>query len=125
MLKQGFERLRREGSIDPGLIDPEIEIVNFKSFPLTRPYHGHEGLAEWLADLSEPFDEFGFELVEVLADADEQVVLTLRASGTSRSGGPPFALEWGAIYTFREGRITRAEGFRTGEEALRAAGLEG
>jgi ketosteroid isomerase-like protein len=124
-LKQGFERLRREGAIDLGLIDPEIEILNFDTFPVTRPYHGHEGLAKWMADMSEPFDEFNFELVKVLADADEQVVVALRASGSSRSGGPPFALEWGAVYTFREGRVIRAEGFRTGEEALRAAGLDG
>jgi hypothetical protein len=47
----------------------------------------------------------------------------LRISGRSQTGGPDFELVWGAIYTYRDGQITRAEGFRTPDEALAAAGL--
>jgi ketosteroid isomerase-like protein len=123
ILRRGFASFGETGSPDPTTLDPELEIINFESFPVTRPYHGLEGLMQWLADISEPFDAFKFELVEVLAHDDEHVVTAVRASGTSRTGGPPFELEWGAIYSFRRGRLVRAEGFRTPEEALLSAGL--
>jgi ketosteroid isomerase-like protein len=123
ILRRGFATFGKTGSPDPSTLDPELEIINFESFPVTRPYHGLEGLSQWLADMSEPFDDFKFELAEVLAHDDEHVVTAVRASGTSRTGGPPFELEWGAVYSFRRGRLYRAEGFRTPAEALRSCGL--
>jgi ketosteroid isomerase-like protein len=119
-LKNGFARLERDGVPDLQMLDPEVEVINFNSFPVTRPYHGRDGVMEWFADVSEPFDEFRFELVDVLADDDERVVTTVRASGKSRAGGPPFELVWGAVWTFRDGRLVRVEGLRTPEEALEA-----
>jgi hypothetical protein len=59
----------------------------------------------------------------VLADDDERVVTTLRATGDSRVGGPPFELVWGAVWTFRSDKVVRVQGLRTVEEALEAAGL--
>ena len=125
------ERGGREGSIRPlpagrvlafELWDPDIEVVNFDAFPVTRPYHGWDGMLGWLADISEPFDEFQLELAEVLSHHEEHVVTTLRATGNSRTGGPPFELVWGAVWTLRGGKIVRVEGLRTPEEALEAAG---
>jgi hypothetical protein len=51
-----------------------------------------------------------------------QVVTTLRVTGESRTGGPPFELVWGVIWTLQDGKIARVEGLRTSEEALEAAG---
>lgn len=121
ILRRGFAAFGEDGTPDLSTIHPEVEIINFDSFPVTRPYRGHEGLMQWLADISEPFDDFEFGLVEVLAHEDDWVTVAVRAAGTSRVGGPPFRLEWGAIYTFRDGRLVRAEGFRTPTEALAAA----
>ena len=123
LVRDGFARLERDGAPDLELLDPEIELLNFDSFPVTRPYHGWDGVAQWFADMSEPFDAFRFELVEVLADDDERVVTTLRAHGESRTGGPSFELVWAAIWTFQDGKVRRIQGLRTPEEALNAAGL--
>jgi ketosteroid isomerase-like protein len=120
-----FERFEREGVPPLDMFDSETEIINFESFPLTRPYRGHDGVLQWLAEMSEPFEEFRFEPLEVLAHDDEHVVYTCRATGKSKSGGPPFALVWAAVWTFRDGKVVKTEGFRTAEEALRAVGLSG
>jgi hypothetical protein len=80
-------------------------------------------MLEWLVDMSEPFDEFALELVNVLAHSEDQVVTRLRARGNSKAGGPEFELIWGCVWTFRNRRVTRVEGLRTAEEALEAAGL--
>ncbi len=122
-LKLGFERFERTGVPDFDLFDPEVELINFDAFPLTRPYHGVEGVIAWLTDMSEPFDDFRFELVDVLAYNDHDLVTSLRASGNSKSGGPPFDLTWAAVYSFRDGKLFRVQGLRTAEEALEVAGL--
>jgi hypothetical protein len=41
-LSEGFERFEREGAPIFDLLDPEVEILNFDSFPVTRPHLGHE-----------------------------------------------------------------------------------
>jgi ketosteroid isomerase-like protein len=122
-VREGFAQLERGEGIDVELLHPDIELINFDTFPLRRPYRGLEGVGQWLADMSEPFDDFRFELVDVLGHQDEHVVTLLRAAGKSRAGGPPFELVWAAIYTFDRGRVVRIEGRRTPEEALEAVGL--
>jgi ketosteroid isomerase-like protein len=123
ILKESFARFERDGVPDFEMFDPDIELINFDSFPVTRPYHGWGGMVDWLVDVSEPFEGFRFELVDVLAHDDERVVTTCRASGKSTAGGPPFELVWGVVWTFRDGKTVRVEGLRTGAEALEAAGL--
>ena len=123
ILKEMFEQFAVEGLPNFDRLDPEIELINFDTFPITAPYHGWDGVVAWMVDMSEPFDDFDFELVDVHGHYDDNVVVTLRVTGRSRTGGPEFVLEWGAIYTFRDGKVTRAEGFRTPQEALAAAGL--
>ncbi len=123
ILREAFGRFEREGAPPFEMFDPEVEIINFGSFPVTRPYHGHEGMVQWLVDMSEPFEGFRFELVDVLAHDDERVVTTCRATAESKKGGPPFELVWGTVWTFRQGKIAKAESSRTAEEALDAAGL--
>jgi ketosteroid isomerase-like protein len=124
LLKEGFEQFEREGVPDFNLFHPEVEVINFDTFPVTEHYHGWDGILQWLVDMSEPFDDFRFELVEVLAHDDDNVVATLRISGRSQTGGPDFELVWGAIMTYRDGKLARAEGFREPNEALAAAGLD-
>jgi hypothetical protein len=94
-LKEAFARFEREGTPHFEMFDPEIELINFDSFPITQRYHGWDGILDWLVEVSEPFDEFRLELVDVHAH-DEHVVTTCRVSGVSRAGGPPFELVWGS-----------------------------
>src|SRR5215218_9534688 len=93
ILKASFERFEREGVPDFDRFDPEIELINFDTFPISRTYHGWDGVVAWLVDISEPFDEFKFDLGEILADDDRHVVTRSRVSGSSRTGGPSFELE--------------------------------
>jgi len=122
-LKEGFARFEREGTPAFEMFDPDVELINFDSFPVTRRYYGWDGIRDWLVEVSDPFEEVRFELVDVLAHDDEHVVTTCRVSGVSRAGGPPFELVWGVVWTFRDGKIVRSQGLRTPEEALEATGL--
>jgi ketosteroid isomerase-like protein len=84
-----------------------------------------ESSSGWV-DMSEPFEEFRFQLGDLLAHNDDCVVTTCRASGESRTGGPPFELVWGIVWTFREGKTVRVEGLpyrRRSPRSRRAVGV--
>ena len=123
LLRQGFERFAATGQPPLELVDPDVELVNFTTFPITEPYRGHEGVQRWIDDIADPFDEFRYELVDVLAQDDEHVVATQRVTGRARTGGADLELEWPAVYWFRDGKVVRAQGFRDSDEALAAAGF--
>ncbi len=123
ILRESMARFEQDGIPDLETFDPDVEIINFDAFPLTRPYHGWDGIRAWLTEVSEPFEDFQFHVIEVLAHNDEHVVTECRVKGQSKTGGPPFELTWGVVWTFRDGKVTRAEGLRTPDEALKAAGF--
>jgi ketosteroid isomerase-like protein len=122
-LREAFARFELEGVPDFEKFDPDVELINFESFPVTRPYHGWDGMVAWLVEVSEPFEDFRLELVDVLAHDDQRVVTTCRVKAESRTGGPPLELVWGVVWTFRDGKVVRVQGLRTADEALEAAGL--
>jgi len=123
ILRETFDRFQATAVPDFDVLDPAIEVINFDTFPVTQPYYGWDGVGAWLVDMSEPFDDFRFELGKVLAHDDKRVVVTFRVRGKSRMGGPDFELVWGGIVSFHDRKIVRVQGFRTAEEALATAGL--
>jgi hypothetical protein len=48
----GVRPLSRGGVPDFERLDPEIEIINFDTFPVARRYHGWDGVVEWLVALA-------------------------------------------------------------------------
>jgi ketosteroid isomerase-like protein len=74
---------------------------------------------EWL----EPWVEYRSE-IERLIDLGERVIVLVRDFGRLEGGGPEVRMASGAIWTVREGRISRVVFYTTRESALEAAGLE-
>jgi hypothetical protein len=60
VLKESFARFERDGVPNFEAFDSEVELLNFDSFPVTRPYHGWDGIVQWLVDMSEPFASSGW-----------------------------------------------------------------
>jgi ketosteroid isomerase-like protein len=60
--------------------------------------------------------------VDTDGDGDTALML-LRATGTASHTGIELELEWAAIWTIRDGRVLRAQGYLDRAEAIAAAGL--
>ena len=85
------------------------------------PYHGHEGLRAYVADLARDWDEFDITVSEVRAGERYSVALAriyARAGGAIADGPAAFAFE------LREGLVAWGKTYRDRAEALRFAGLE-
>jgi ketosteroid isomerase-like protein len=86
-------------------------------------YRGAEGLRTLLAEWTDNFDAFEFEVRE-LRDAGANVVMLGETVGRIKGSGVPIRQPLGAVYSdFRDGQIGEARNFLTWREALEAVGL--
>jgi ketosteroid isomerase-like protein len=122
LVRRWFDGLAR-GELSPELCDPELRIENVAEFPITGPYHGHEGLRRWWQDVAEAFEEMRFE-VEKLFDVDEERVLSVqRIVGRFRLTGIEVDTPWASVLWVKNGKLARAVGYASQRRAFKAAGL--
>jgi ketosteroid isomerase-like protein len=105
------------------LADPEIVIDASRLTFNPDVYVGMQGLRDISAGMNEVWEEIRFEVVDFV-EMGERVVVVERLIGKGRGSGIEVAQSWGAIWTVRDGRVTRIElGYADREAALAAARL--
>jgi ketosteroid isomerase-like protein len=123
-MRVALEVLTREG---PGAVldnaDSNVEWIADRSDMGRVVYRGHQGVLRSFAELSEGFEDFGFE-VDQLIDAGNRVVALGRMYGRGRTTGIRAEIPLGVICTYGpDGKLIRYESFREPTEALKAVGL--
>ena len=123
LAKELFERWNSgEHTIDPKLVDSDIELQSPLSSTRTAPYHGHAGIRERVAEVEEKFEVWRLEVDDVRELDDERVLVSgiihTRGRGSDIEVQQP--LEW--LLTFRSGRLLRYEAFA--DEEANPAGVE-
>jgi ketosteroid isomerase-like protein len=118
----------RRGEVDParlGLYHPDVTYEDYE-LPdhVGEVFHGLEGVLEAMESWSEPYEEMTNELQRIVGSGDCLVAIH-RFRARARHTGLEFDQPSAYVYTFRDGRIIRIQGFWDPEEALAAAGLEG
>ena len=103
-------------------VDPDVEFVELPAFG-TKTYHGHQGLIDALTWWPSQWDEFETELLQVVDVDDEHVISLFRNHGRGKASGVEVVEEVAFLGTFRNGKVTRFEMFRSVAEALEAVGL--
>ena len=103
--------------------DPEVEIRNPPEFPLRGPFRGHDGVRQWANEIWEVFTDLHNEIEEIAEIEDQTVLSVQRTQVRMRHTRLPGDIKWAAVWTFKGGKIWRAQGYWTREEALEAAGL--
>jgi ketosteroid isomerase-like protein len=109
---------------DPGYerLDPEIAMVESKSLPGAAAAHGIDAVRRYIESFAKYWDEIRFEPQEYI-DAGEQVVVVARLLGQNKSSGAAVERTWAYVWTLRDGRALRMDGYADRQEALDAAGL--
>ena|SRR5215210_294937 len=117
-----FEALARS-ELPLHLAAENIEIDNIKGFPVQGPYCGHSGMQKWWDDLAEAFETFRVEMIGCTLLDEERVLSENQASGRFRGTGIPLDFPWASVITIRDGRVVRAVGYFSRQQALEALGL--
>jgi ketosteroid isomerase-like protein len=114
-----FDRHDESALLD--LVHPDVEFTSLIQ-EVEGPFHGHEGLREYLSSLFAAFPDLRAWVDEV-QESSENVVAKIRVRASSAAGIATVFNDWQAI-TVRGGKAVWWAYFRTESEALKAVGLE-
>jgi ketosteroid isomerase-like protein len=85
-------------------------------------YRGHEGVLEWFVAWRREWAEYDLEVLR-FENLGDRVLTVERNRATGKRSGIAVDMETFSIWTLRDGRVSRWQGYATEEEALEAAGL--
>ena len=124
VLRAAYEGWNR-GDFDWGtLVAPEFEyVVTGALVGLSGRHQGLEGFMRFLEQFWGEFDEPHTEPQEFIV-AGESVLAVVSFHGRGKQSGVEVNWEVFQLWTFRDGKVVRGQGFFDRKEALEAAGLE-
>jgi ketosteroid isomerase-like protein len=99
------------------------DMRTFRGWPDEPEYRGPEGYMEFLARWTEPYDEWDFDVEDLVDAGDDRVVAVIHQRGRLRGADSWVELRFGIVNTVAGGLIRRMQVFMTPAEALEAAGL--
>jgi ketosteroid isomerase-like protein len=104
------------------LTDPKVEWETDPRHPKAGVYRGQDAFRRFIEDLEGPFETTVYEPEEFFEHGDHVVVFTTirrRPAGSSAE----VSVQIGELWTVRDGKIVRGQGFGKREKALEAVGL--
>ena len=121
IVKQIFSAWERGDFTSIDWADPEIE------FSIPGPdldvHRGTEAAGRAWAEFLGAFDDLSI-VGEKFHDAGDKVVVEQGFRGRGKGSGIPIdEIPGGAVFTLRDGKVTRFQGYVTVEEAMASAGL--
>jgi len=124
MLRRGFEAFNR-GDREGMVADfaSTFEYIATGAIPgSTGVFQGPEGWQRFLGWFWDEFDDARVVLHR-LTEAGELVLAELTLQGRGRRSGAEARWDLWQLWTFREGKVVKAQGFTKRLDALEAAGL--
>lgn len=100
--------------------DPEIEWVEDPQRADGRTYRGHAGVRDSFERWLEGFDEYSFELEEII-DCGENVLVVTNEQARGAASGATISSRNYAVLTMRDGKLLRYREFYDEDAARRAA----
>jgi ketosteroid isomerase-like protein len=103
--------------------DEQIEWQTSREDPDAATHRGHEGVRRYVDQWCDSFDGLRADIDESVAAGEDRVFLWVHWTGRGRGSG--IDTEWwlAIVYTYRNGRILRAEEYFDRTEGREAAGL--
>ena len=103
---------------------PDFEYVASGAVPgRTGVYRGREGFRRFLEWIFDEFDEPRAEFDEII-EAGDQVLVSFTLRGRGKQSGVAVDMSLFQLWTMREGKFARGQGFTNMDEARQAAGLQ-
>jgi ketosteroid isomerase-like protein len=105
---------------------PDVEVLPDASvFPEAHRLHGREDYKRWLEEIGTAWVKNQAVVREVIALEDGRVLHRYEWGGEGVASGIEIASTLTAIFSIRDGLISRVEWFFDHDKALEAAGLSG
>jgi uncharacterized protein len=123
-VRRAYEAMnKREFSRMPEFLDPDVEFDMSRNILNPDVYRGYAGFERLVGVIEDVWDDFRFEIQELI-DAGDSVVAGVTVSGKGSGSGVPTEMQVFNVWTLRDGKVVRlAGGYRNRADALEAAGL--
>lgn len=123
MLEVGYTLIWRANRLERALegLPDDFEWV-VPEHPEGAVQRGPEGVIEFFREWAEPFDDLDVEW-DLHQCGEDQALALIQMSGRGRESGVPVEMQFGQLWTFRDGRAVRMVLYNDLDEARRAAGL--
>jgi ketosteroid isomerase-like protein len=124
LVRSGAEALAR-GDLDKirQFLDPAFEFDVTRTDLNPRVYHGLEGLLELMSEWTSTWDDYEFEVADLVEAGEDRVVGVLRERGRMKDSDSWVEHERGVVWTLRADKVLRYDEYPTKGDALEAAGL--
>ena len=125
IVRRWWEGFNEDGMPPLALCDEAIQIRNPPDLPISGLFEGHDGVRRWCDQTFEIIDTAQVmpeDIVDVHGDGTT-VLMLLRITGTASHTGIVIDYEWAAVWTIRDGKLLRAQGYLNRADAVEAAGL--
>jgi uncharacterized protein len=124
IVRRAFEAFNQG---DPDLavaaLAPDCEYIPSGAVPdATETYRGPEGYKRFMRWLLDEFDDVQVDINEII-EAGDRVMISLTSRGRGRRSGVETNWAIWQVWTLRDGRVLRGEGFTSREDAVEAVGL--
>jgi ketosteroid isomerase-like protein len=97
-------------------------VVSHDAFLESGTFTGREAVGQWFADWLMTFEPGYHFVIDEARDLGDAVFLTATHHGRGRASGAEVHGQTGYLYWVRDGKVARVELYRSGAEALEAAG---
>jgi ketosteroid isomerase-like protein len=125
-LRRAFEAWSRGDRQTVEALLRDFLAPGFEMHPLylDEVYRGVEGLWAMWAAARATWEDYRFELEEIL-DLDDDALVMCRILDRGAASGVPISQPLGMLFTFRDDKAVRAKSFPSKQEALEAVGVGG
>jgi ketosteroid isomerase-like protein len=109
---------------DPSTLDLIAEDVVYvapPSMPGGKTYHGHDGVLEWVVDWRQEWTDYELE-IERVEDFGERVMTIERNRAKGKRSGADVDMQTYSVWSLRDRKVVRWQGFASEREAVEAAG---
>jgi ketosteroid isomerase-like protein len=121
IVRETFARLRRGESV-LDVLSPQV-VWEVRAGPEQGEYRGPEAVADYYRRYFGTWEDFRVEVEELRELPDRRVFVAARDSGRGKQSGVQVEMLVFQIWTLRDGKVVRWQGYPGREQALEAAGL--
>ena len=131
VIRQQYQAFgRRDFELVRAIHDRDVEIIMARAAgsvtgaDLENVYRGHAGLRRLWGAWLEPWEDFCFRPVRIVAVDAERVLVLCQMEARGAGSGLELNQPIGQLYTVRRGRVVRQDNYWSWEEALQAVGFD-